>query len=103
MLPRLFFLAVLLFVPLARAEELTPPSYPPPTQMRQAFRKLLDRPAVPLNLKVVDTKTANGLVTEHFSFASEKRSDGQEERVPALLVRPEKVQGRLPAVIVLDR
>jgi len=33
--------------------------------VRVTVRKLLDRPAIPLNVKVHDTRTDNGLVTEH--------------------------------------
>jgi dienelactone hydrolase len=55
---------------------------------------------VPLNVKVHDTKTDKGLVTELLSFASEKTATG-EERVPVLLVRPEKVTKKLPVAIVL--
>jgi len=73
---------------------------PSPTEVRQAFRKLLDRPAVPLNVKVHATRTENGYVTEHLSFASEKTAAG-EERVPVLVVRPEKEKKKLPVVIVL--
>ena len=84
-----------------RAEDSKSPSYPPPAEVRAAFRKLLDRPEVPLNVKTHDTKTANGLVTEHLSFAAEKKADGKEERVPVLLVRPDKASTKLPVVIVL--
>lgn len=94
-------LLLLLLVPCTRADEPKPASYPPPTAVRDAFRKLLDRPAVPLNVKVLAAKTENGLLTEHLSFASEKRSDGEEERVPVLLVRPENASKKLPVVIVL--
>jgi dienelactone hydrolase len=68
--------------------------------VRQAFRKLLDRPAVAPNVKVRSAKTENGLVTEQLSFASEKTAAG-EERVPVLVVRPAKAGRKLPAVIVL--
>jgi dienelactone hydrolase len=71
-----------------------------PTEVRQAFRKLLDRPAVPLNVKVHSLRTEKGFVTEHLSFASEKTAAG-EERVPVLMVRPEKENKKLPVVIVL--
>jgi dienelactone hydrolase len=91
----------LVFLVPARAQEPIAPSDPSPAQVRQAFHKLLDRPAVPLDARLLDTKTANGIVTEHISFVSEKRPDGQPERVPVQLVRPEKVPGKLPAVIVL--
>jgi dienelactone hydrolase len=92
---------VCLFVPLvARAEE-PKKAYPPPAEVRAAFKKLLDRPAVPLDAKKDESKVEDGLVWEHFTFASEKKLDGKEERVPVLLARPEKAKGKLPAVIVL--
>jgi dienelactone hydrolase len=91
-----------LFVPLpVRAEEPKKPTYPPPTEVRTAFKKLLDRPAIPLHVQKDEPTLENGLVWEHFSFASEKKADGKEERVPVLLARPEKSNGRLPVVIVL--
>jgi dienelactone hydrolase len=68
--------------------------------VRQAFRKLLDRPVVPLSVKIHSKLREKGLVTEHLSFASEKSAAGQE-RVPLLLVRPEKNEKKLPVVIVL--
>jgi dienelactone hydrolase len=91
----------LLVVPAVRAEDTKRPSYPPPAEVRAAFHKLLDRPAVPLDVKVVDTKTENGLTTEKLSFATEKKADGGIERVPALLVRPEKADRKMPVVIAL--
>jgi dienelactone hydrolase len=90
--------ALLLLSPAAVAEA---PTYPRPAEVRAAFRKLLERPAVSLNVKVEGTGTDRGLVTEHLTFASEKHPDGKEERVPVLIVRPEKVEGKLPAVIAL--
>jgi dienelactone hydrolase len=70
--------------------------------VRKAFRKLLDRPAVPLNAKVHSTRTEKGFVIERLSFASEKTKDAGEERVPVLAVRREKdKKKKLPAVIVL--
>jgi dienelactone hydrolase len=83
-----------------RAEE-PPRTYPPPAEVRAAFLKLLDRPRVPLNIREKEPQRDGRLVTEHLSFASEKKPDGNEERVPVLLVRPEKVTRKLPAVIVL--
>jgi dienelactone hydrolase len=68
--------------------------------VRQAFRKLLDRPAVPLNVRAHSTRAEKSLVSEHLSFASEKTAAG-EERVPVLVVRPENAGKKLPAVIVL--
>jgi dienelactone hydrolase len=77
------------------------PTYPPPAEVRAAFHKLLDRPGVSLNVQRVVTVVENGLATEHLSFASEQRPGGAEERVPVLIVRPEKIDKKLPAVIVL--
>jgi fermentation-respiration switch protein FrsA (DUF1100 family) len=96
-----YFLALLIFAPSVRGDEPKAPAYPPPAEVRAAFRKLLDRPALPLNVKVLDRKTENGLVTERLSFVTEKKADGKEERVPTLLVRPEKASKKLPVVIVL--
>jgi len=101
MLPRWPSFLLLVLVPSLRAEDPKAPVYPPPAEVREAFHKLLDRPAVPLTVKIHDTKTDDGFVTEHLSFASERKPDGGEERVPVLLIRPEKATGRLPVVIVL--
>ncbi len=91
--------AFLLLTPLAPAQE---PGYPPPAQVRAAFAKVLDRPRVPLDVQVAATKSLDdGTVLEALTFASEKNPDGSIERVPTLVLRPEKVAGRLPAVIVL--
>ena len=89
----------LLFIPsAARAQSV----YPPPADVKAAFLRLLDRPKTPLDAKVIETKSiANRLVAERLDFASEKRADGTFERVPTLLVRPESVASRRPAVIVL--
>src|SRR5436309_9004132 len=101
MKPRpLSLLAVLLLLPCARADEPKRPAYPPPAEVREAFRKLLDRPAVAPDVKVHDTKAEGDLVVERLSFASEKKADGGAERVPVLLVRPAKAGKKLPAVIV---
>ena len=94
-------LALFLLAPAVLRAEDPKPAYPPPVEVRAAFHKLLDRPAVPLDVKVEETKTADGFTTEHLSFASEKHADGKVERVPALVVRPEKADKKLPAVIVL--
>jgi dienelactone hydrolase len=99
--PRRLLLSLLFLVPAVRADEPKRPAYPPPAEVREAFRKLLDRPAVPLDVKIESTKTANGLTTEVLSFASEKKADGSIERVPAIVVRPEKATGKLPVVIAL--
>lgn len=79
----------------------TAPGYPPPAEVKASFLKLLDRPKVPLDVKADEPKTADGLVSEHLSFASEKKADGTFERVPCLIVRPEKAEKKLPAIVVL--
>jgi dienelactone hydrolase len=79
----------------------TQQTYPPVAQVREAFHKQLDRPKIAPEPVVSDTKTDGGLVTEHFTIATEKKRSGQIERMPVLLVRPEKAEGRLPAVVVL--
>ena len=72
-----------------------------PPQVREAFLNQLDRPKIAADPQVVDTKAQGGLVTEHFSIATEKKRSGAVERMPILLVRPEKHDGKLPAVVVL--
>ena len=89
-----------LLPPALRAEG-PPRRYPPPAEVKAAFLRLLDRPRVPLNVRRQERRREGGLVFERLSFASERKADGQEERVPALLVRPEKAAGKLPAVLVL--
>ena len=97
---RVSALALLLLPSLPRAGE-PPRPYPPPAEVKAAFLRLLDRPRVPLNVRRQGPRREGGLVFEHLSFASERKAGGQEERVFALLVRPEKVAGKLPAVVVL--
>jgi len=73
-----------------------------PPEVKAAFLKLLDRPRVPLDVKSREIKPANrGVVSERLDFASERLPDGTVERVPALVVKPEGMAGRMPAVIVL--
>jgi dienelactone hydrolase len=98
---RLLSLGLLLFFPLfSRADDLKP-TYPAPSEVRAAFLKLLDRPRSLLKVENEGgEKTDDGLIVEQLSFASEKRGD-QVERVPVLLVRPENIKKKLPAVIVL--
>src|SRR5262249_12936422 len=98
---RLLSLSLLtIALPRVRADE--PLAYPPPAQVRAAFLKLLDRPKVPAEPKVVSTKSYSpGWVLEQLSIASEKKADAATERVPILILRPEKSAKKLPAVIVL--
>src|SRR2546422_1047488 len=76
-------------------------AYKPAGEIKAAFLKLLDRPKVELDPKIVKSEPANGLVTEHGTIATEKKRSGEMERVPILIVRPEKMDGRAPAVIIL--
>src|SRR5947209_18038579 len=100
-LPAAHALALLVLAQVAPAEARAT-EYPPPAEVRDAFRTLLDRPKVPLDATLDQTQSgADGLVTERLRFASERRADGTIERVPTLLVRPEGRAGRRPAVIVL--
>src|SRR5688500_14826746 len=91
---------VLLLPPVAAAQE-PRVSYPPAAEVRTAFLKLLDRPKVLFNVKIEETKKDEddeSIVIERLSFASEKRADGETERVPVLIYRPAKVTKKLPAV-----
>ncbi len=72
-----------------------------PAEVRAAFLKLLDRPRVPADPRLVETKAGpDGLVAETLTIATEKKRSGAIERMPMLLVKPAKAQGRLPVVIV---
>lgn len=87
------------------AQEPAIPNYPPAAAVKAAFLKQLDRPKVPLDPKVEGAKQEGaGLISERFSFASEKKADGSIERVPGFLIKPESSeasQARRPCVIVL--
>src|SRR5262245_14259196 len=76
-------------------------SYPPPKDVKAAFLKLLDRSRVPLEAELVSKEARDGIIIENLRFTSEKKLDGSLERVPVYLARPEKANGKLPAVIVL--
>ena len=78
------------------------PAYPSPAKVKAAFQELLDRPRVPLDPQVVVSKTDDaGMFEEKLTFATEKKTDGQIERVPMLLTKPPSKGKRLPCVIVL--
>lgn len=83
-------------------------SYPPPSEVRAAFRKLLERPMVPLDVRAeslpadrVEKELPQRL--EGVTFASERLPNGNVERVPTLLLAPaaDPAQPRRPAVLVL--
>ena len=78
-----------------------PPCDLPQSEVRAAFRDLLNRPRLPLEARVHEILRGDGLVTERLSFVSDRNADGTPERVPVLLVRPVGAAGPLPAVIVL--
>ncbi len=78
------------------------PAYPPPAQVRADLLKLLDRPKVPLDPQVSLVQPSEpGLVVERLTIATEKKADGQIERVPILIIRPEDTAKPKPLVIVL--
>jgi len=99
---RFALLALLLAPSFLPAQDVS--KYPPPAQVKAAFLKLLDRPKVPLDAKILDTKDddkQDGWQLDHLTIASEKKADGQIERVPMIVLRPAKMDKKLPAVIVL--
>lgn len=94
---RLSALAVaFLFAPtIARADPL------PSKKAQAAFLKQLDRPKVPADVQYRDQKgSGSGPTVAQWSFVSEKKADGNAERVPVLEVAP-VAKGRLPVMIVL--
>ena len=96
----LMLLVVLLLIPQGlHTQEAV--KYSPPAQVKAGFRKLLDRPKVPLDVKVASVKPLDGMVLEQVTVASEKKASGAVERVPTIVLRPKKTNGRMPAVIVL--
>jgi dienelactone hydrolase len=99
-MPRLPLVLLLLLTPALHAQQ--QPAYPPPSEVRTAFLKLLDRPKLPADPKAhAAALDPDGLLTEHLSIASEKKADGKIERIPILIVRPGMGGGKRPAVIVL--
>src|SRR5262245_29214924 len=92
----------LAFSALGRAQAPIPP-YPPPAEVRAAFRKLLDRPTVPADARLVGRRTeASGRTIEDLTIATETKTDGTSERVPIRLVTPAGTPpARLPTIIVL--
>lgn len=67
---------------------------------RQQFLKLLDRPRVDPRPKELGRETKDGMARIRWEFISEERPGKAPEKVPALLVRPDK-PGKYPVVIVL--
>src|ERR1017187_10216983 len=76
--------------------------YSAPAEVRAAFKKLLDRPKVTLDVEIgARAIVDSSLVHQLLAFTSEKKADGSVERVPTLIISPRERKGRLPAVIVL--
>jgi dienelactone hydrolase len=101
LLPALLLLAVFSVGTIAVAAE-PDGAYPPSAEVKAAFLRQLDRPKVSLDPRTrLTERDSDGHVAEYSSIASEKKADGSIERVPLLIVRPDKPDGRLPAVIVL--
>jgi dienelactone hydrolase len=72
-----------------------------PAEVKAEFLKLLDRPRIAPDPQTRKTASIDpGLQAEYLSMATEKKADGAIERTPILLVRPAKLEKRLPAVIV---
>jgi dienelactone hydrolase len=96
-------LGLLLIESPARSQDVPSSPLKPPAEVRVDFLKLLDRPRVPLDAKSRVVPPIKGLPVEHVDFTTETRPDGTQERVPALVVRPEglKPGETRPAVIVL--
>jgi dienelactone hydrolase len=95
-------LIVLALAPLAAGQD-RPPL--PPEQARAAFLKLLDRPKVPADERPTAEPKAEGKYrVERLTIATETKADGAVERVPVLVVRPPREEGRAvrrPVMIVL--
>ena len=94
--------ALLVVEALARAQSPTP-QYPPPAEVRAAFRKLLDRSVVPADPKGVGRRVqGNGQAIEDLTIATDTKADGTPERVPIRVVTPSGGgPSRLPTIIVL--
>ena len=93
---------VLLVVAANPRAQTTVPTPVPPLEVKADLQRLLDRPRIAPDVRNHETKPVfKSLITEKFDFASERRVDGNTERVPVILVRPEEMTGRLPVVLVL--
>jgi predicted esterase len=67
-----------------------------PASTRAKFLKIIERPRVPLKAELQPGRSSQGLTATHFTFATEA-----QERVPGIIVRPEKSGKRYPAIIAL--
>jgi dienelactone hydrolase len=78
---------LVLFSACLRASEVNP------SQTREAFLKIVDRPRVPLAPEVTPMALVGSFPSEHFTYASET-----DQRVPGILVKPAGA-GPFPVVI----
>ena len=67
-----------------------------PASTRSSFLKIIDRPRVPLDPELRPGRAPQGLKATHFTFATEAH-----ERVPGIIIQPDKAAARRPAVILL--
>ena len=90
------FSVILMAYPFSYAQSKPDSALPDAAAIRSRFLKIIDRPRVPLDPQLRPAGTARRLTATHFTFAADA-----EERVPGIVIRPEKSAGRRPAVIVL--
>ena len=89
-----FFLSFLSFLSfVAQAEQAVSKT---PEEIRASFLKIVDRPRVPLAPDVQVQPAENGVIREHFTYASDAA-----QRVPGILIKPANGEGRLPVVILV--
>src|SRR5687767_4296372 len=89
--PMRHLLAVLLFLPTATyAQDV---KYSSPKEVKASFKKLLDRPKVPFDVKSSSAKSDGKTKQEFLSIATEKKPDGTIERMPLSIKSPAGVKG----------
>src|SRR5438876_8990189 len=90
------FSVILIAYAFSYAQSKPDSALPDATAIRSRFLEPIARPRAPLDPQLRPAGTARGLTATHFTFAADA-----EERVPGIVIRPEKSAGRRPAVIVL--
>jgi dienelactone hydrolase len=97
-------LALLVIGQAATVETSAPPARSP-SEVKAAFTKRLDRPKVFRDILETSKQTKDGLTTEQFTIATEKKADQSIERMPVLMISPQandqEAAQRRPVVIVL--
>src|SRR6058998_4422341 len=91
------FSVILIAYAFSYAQSKPDSALPDAAAIRSRFLEIIDRPRVPLDPQLRPAGTARGLTATHFTFAADA-----EERVPGIVIRPEKTAGRRPAVILLN-